>query len=234
LEKETRALMTVVVFFMLSLIGAWVLFSTLESYAEMWSPPYRLGGAVAGFFIIFLVLFMTYSKLTAKPVSTLMKEASRAISKPKGFREYRSSEKGFMIYYPEEWKMVEDLTFPPVSFVKEDGSNLRIISQKADKRFLNALKEDPKQFSDLLLRFYGVMFKDLTILEKRTTAIHGMQCPMYIMEQKIEGESLRYVQIGYIDVKRGTLHWINWTTAAAKYEDLKPLFEKIVSTFQTI
>ncbi len=53
------------VFFMLSLVGAYVLFKVLKSSAVITRPGYRAGGALAGFLLLFGSLNMTHYKLSA-------------------------------------------------------------------------------------------------------------------------------------------------------------------------
>jgi len=237
LEKETKYAIIVGFFFALSLVGAVVLFSTLESYAEVVSPPYRLGGAIAGFFVIFTILFTSYSKLLAKPPSELIKEAAKAITKPKGFHDYRSVDRGFSIYYPKKWEVTEDMKME-VMFRRKDGSNLNILTQKASKKVIREIETDPSDYIESVEKLYEMLFKDWRVLKKTTTALHGIQCPTCISEQEVDVDgrnvTLRLFQVVYLDVKGEKLHFISWTASNTEYDDLKPLFEKILSTFQII
>ncbi len=58
-----RSIYVIIIFFVLSLIGAFVLFKFLKSTAIIKNPKYQAGGALAGFVIIFGLLFGGYSKL---------------------------------------------------------------------------------------------------------------------------------------------------------------------------
>ncbi len=53
----------VAVFFLLSLVGAYVLFKILESSAVVKRPGYQAGGALAGFLLIFGTLAVTHQNL---------------------------------------------------------------------------------------------------------------------------------------------------------------------------
>lgn len=231
MEKELRSFIFILSFFAASLIGAVVFFSVLKSYAEVVSPPYRLGGAIAGFIVIFYALCKAYSSLVAKPASKLMKEAAKAITKPQGFREYRSVERGFSIYYPKKWEMSEEMSME-VMLRREDGLNVHIATQKASKKAIRALETDPSVYFVFIEKTLEMLFKGVRTLEKTTTALHGIQCPTFITEKKMGGKTLRQIQVVYLDAKGEKLHFITWTTSKAEYEDLKPLFEKILSTFQ--
>ncbi len=55
----------VTVFFLLSLVGAYVLFKVLKSSAVINRPGYQAGGALAGFLLIFGTLAITHQKLSA-------------------------------------------------------------------------------------------------------------------------------------------------------------------------
>lgn len=234
MEKETKYAIIVGFFFALSLVGAVVLFSTLESYAEVVNPPYRLGGAIAGFFVIFIILFTSYSRLLAKPPSKLIKEAAKAITKPKGFREFRSGERGFSICYPKKWELSEEMSMK-VMFRREDGPNVNIVTQKDRKKFIEKLKTDLSIYSEDVEKLFKMISKDWRVLEKTTTALHGIQCPTFISEKKMGAHlTLRLFQVIYPDVKGEKFHFISWTASDTEYDDLKPVFEKILSTFQII
>lgn len=58
-------LIVAVVLFLLSLLGAYVLFKVLKSAAWIKRPDYQAGGALAGFLLIFATLSMTHYKLSA-------------------------------------------------------------------------------------------------------------------------------------------------------------------------
>jgi len=56
-------LLVISVLFALSLLAAWVLFKYLQSTAAVNKPGYQIGGAAAGFVIIFGALSLTYMKV---------------------------------------------------------------------------------------------------------------------------------------------------------------------------
>ncbi len=64
-------LLVIVIFFFLSLIGAYVLFKFLESSAIIKNKKYQAGGAMAGFILIFGILFGAYYKLEANKVQQI-------------------------------------------------------------------------------------------------------------------------------------------------------------------
>lgn len=57
--------LVIVIFFFLSLIGAYVLFRFLDSQAIIDDKRYKAGGAIAGFILIYGCLFGAYYKLEA-------------------------------------------------------------------------------------------------------------------------------------------------------------------------
>ena len=230
MEKESRYALILGFFFILSLIAAWVLFSSLESYAEVTNPFYRLGGAVAGFFVILTTLCVIFTKLIARPASTLVRETIKAVKKPRGFREYISLERGFSLYYPKEWKVEESQMYPPIMF----GEHLTTVTQTTTKKFLKKVEEDPSSFSDTYMKIHEDIFKDYTVIEKSTIALRGIQCPMYIFDKAIGDLTIRTIQIAYLDSERERLHWISWFAPLNEFEKLRPLFDKIVSTFQVV
>lgn len=234
-EKESKYAIILGSFFSMSLVASVVLFSYLESHAEVVNPTYRLGGAIAGFFVIFVTLCYTYSKLIAKPPSEMAKEAARAITKPRGFREYKSSARGFLIYYPKEWEVRESQLVPPVFFERGDGPSVNIVTDKAEEKLLQDIEKDASAFSEFYGDVFENMFKDCKVLEKSTIALHGVQCPMYAIERKIKDVVVRQVQIAYLDVAAKKIHWMTFSAdASGEYEDLRPLFQKMISTFRVL
>lgn len=234
LEREWQSMIIMSTFFILSLIGAVVLFYFLESYAEVTNPSYRLGGAAAGFVVFFITLVGSYSRVVAKPASRLMRDAGRAITKPKGFREYILPENGFSIYYPEKWTTDRTDNFPEVMLRAEDGTNVILGTCRVEKEFMVEYEKDPSQFPVLVETLYGSMFRDFVVLEKRTIALHGKHFPMFITENIIEGNVIKHVQVAYFDAQAEKLHWITFSVLREKYEEMKPIWEKMLSTFHIL
>ncbi len=58
----------VAAYFLLSLVGAYVLFKVLKSSALIQRPGYQAGGALAGFLLIFGTLVLSQQKLSASEV----------------------------------------------------------------------------------------------------------------------------------------------------------------------
>ncbi|MCU1260617.1 MAG: hypothetical protein JWO80_3502 [Bryobacterales bacterium] len=53
----------VTILFTLSLLGAWILFKVLKSKAIITKPEYQVGGAAAGFLLIYAALYQSYTGL---------------------------------------------------------------------------------------------------------------------------------------------------------------------------
>lgn len=66
MPNETFPLFVVIVLFLASLFGAFVLFKVLQSTAVVTTKEYQLGGAMAGFFVIFGLLYWSLSNITSK------------------------------------------------------------------------------------------------------------------------------------------------------------------------
>lgn len=58
-----NALIVILVLFLLSLTAAVILFRFLKSHAEVKTPQYQAGGAIAGFIIVFGLLHMSFDKV---------------------------------------------------------------------------------------------------------------------------------------------------------------------------
>lgn len=64
-------LLVIVILFFLSLTGAYVLFRFLESSAVINDKRYKAGGAIAGFILIYGILFGGYFKLEANKIQKI-------------------------------------------------------------------------------------------------------------------------------------------------------------------
>lgn len=73
--SEYLPITIVTIMFLMSLIGAYVLFKLLKSTAVIKRTGYQAGGALAGFLLIYGILFYSYDKMTQpnsqpEPVTT--------------------------------------------------------------------------------------------------------------------------------------------------------------------
>ncbi len=63
-----KSLLVVAALFALALVAAWVLYGQLQSVAEGTYAGFKLGGAVAVFVVVFLLLRATYERTLGKSV----------------------------------------------------------------------------------------------------------------------------------------------------------------------
>lgn len=75
---DISMLLTVVVVFLMSLGGTYVLFKFLESYAKIENKKYLAGGAIAGFILIFGALTTFYNSLEDKKLKSLEADLASA------------------------------------------------------------------------------------------------------------------------------------------------------------
>ncbi len=64
-SNDMNPLLTIGIIFSLSLVGAIVLFKCLKSSAMIQKASYQAGGAVAGFILIYSMLYYSYSEINA-------------------------------------------------------------------------------------------------------------------------------------------------------------------------
>ena len=69
-------LVVVAVLFILGLVAAWLLFRILQSTAAITRKDYQLGGAAAGFLIIYSALYYSYRELARIDVEGMRAEAA--------------------------------------------------------------------------------------------------------------------------------------------------------------
>jgi hypothetical protein len=78
-----KELFAVALLFGLSLGAAWVLFKVLGSTAAVTRKEYQLGGAAAGFLIIYSALYGSYSQLVHQKIDDIQKEAQQEVGAAK-------------------------------------------------------------------------------------------------------------------------------------------------------
>lgn len=83
MEKSQECFLVICVFFVLSLAATWVLFTYLESFAQIENPTYKLGGGLAGFISTFVVLVKSYSHIVKVSASTVIQEAISGVRRPR-------------------------------------------------------------------------------------------------------------------------------------------------------
>lgn len=235
MEREWQSMIIMSTFFILSLIGAVILFNFLESYAEVTNTTYRLGGAAAGFIVFFVTLVAAYSRIVAKPASKLVREAGHAFNKPKGFRKCELIENGFSIYYPEKWDSVRMDNYPQIILNAEDGKTMLILStHPMNKEFVVEFEKDPSQLSSQIEYFYANVLSSYTIKSKSTIALHGKQFPVFVAEKVIDGTPCKYMIVFYVDTKAEKMHTLTFGAISEIFEEKENTLKRILSTFQTL
>jgi len=232
MEKSYEYFLIICVFFILSVGGAGFLFAYLESYAQVENPTYKLGGAIAGFTVIFMILFFSYSHLIAKiPASTVVKEAISSVRKLRGLRQYRLDDRGFLIHCPKNWKISEITT--PIMFAGPKGENININVEKISKKDAKRMIRNPQVIYDMMKRIYKGLMTNYKPLGQGKIFIRGVECRMF--EHEAGDPPQRQAQIFYVDLKKNKLYTITWTFSdPSEYERLRPIFERITSTFQVL
>jgi hypothetical protein len=231
MQQETKYAIIVACFFLLSLLAAFILFALLQSYAMVEQASYRLGGAVAGFVVVFTLLFTSYSRLINKPASTLAKDAAKAITKPRGFKEYFSTERGFQIYYPKDFKIAEE-ALPPVMFRDAKGENVVIQAVKSHKKELADLEKNPSEFIKLYKGTLEAIYPNIKWIDEEIYSLLGKQCPRLVYERLINDKLFRQIQVAYPDLENERIHWLTLSCNIDNFDNMKPIFEKMLSTFK--
>jgi hypothetical protein len=77
LRQQVDTLLPIVAITAISIVVAWVLFEILESTATVRSGWYQLGGGIAGFVVVFLMLRSWYDRRDAQRAENLAIEIAR-------------------------------------------------------------------------------------------------------------------------------------------------------------
>jgi hypothetical protein len=241
----------------LSLAAAFVLFKGLESTAVFKSQKADLGGAIAGFVVVFMLLRATYFKdsaespgeatharlqeLQAALAENEKKRLLQTMSPPPGFRIEVAAdlEVPFAISYPETWSF----SILPRQFnygVAKDeasakvlgfGRNFNIVINdiaRVSAGFDNMVSEARRSLSALIPNS-SLMLSESFLLNGLPAARHRFD---YTANAPDPRPPLTLYQVMLADAQRRYIFTISFTTTTADFGTSRPLFDNILSTFR--
>lgn len=77
--QSISPIFVVAIIFLLSLLGAFVLFKFLKSYAKIQRKGYQAGGALAGFLLIYAALYSSYDRIEQARIAEARTEREAAL-----------------------------------------------------------------------------------------------------------------------------------------------------------
>lgn len=252
-ERKSR-LIVVGVLLILSLVAAVVLFYFLDSFAQVQNRTVSLGGAAAGFVVIFYLLRNTYFRVPStdivpsgkskdEEIEILKNLLKKAIASkldnfvvPEGYKDEVSQEFQFGFCYPQDWEFSR---FPQITVygaARDSKSaekpgiarNVTVVvtDMSNDKRDLNEIYENGVQ--SVLLSV-----PNAELVSKKELLFQGLPAMKYRANYVTnDGRQLTLDQTAVADKERNNLYHITFSTTQENFDSSKGLFENIASTFR--
>lgn len=254
LSREVKNFLILVGIFILSLGAAVILFYLLDSFAQIQQKGIKIGGAGAGFVIIFFILRDTYFRIASEEIKTKGISTDEKISKleaeierltvsklnnfivPNGYKQEISEEFQFGFCYPEGWQFVKFPEETLYGFVKDFNSfekigfarnvNVIISDISIQGNNLNALFESGLDSVLELMPNAKMIFKEDLLFQ-------GLPAMKYRVDYVTNsGQQLTVYQFLVASKDRKYLYTISFTTTQEDFNSSKVLFDNIASTFR--
>ncbi len=255
LSTERRSfLLVVVVLSILSLGAAVILFYFLDSFAQVQNKGVSLGGAVAGFVVIFLLLRDTYFKVpdteiksnklsTNEKIHRLETQIEQLITSkldnfvvPKGYKPEVSKEFQFGFCYPEYWVFSR---FPQQTLYGL-ARDLKSAKKLGFARNVNVVITDISSQEVELDEIYEsnltgalALISNAKLVFKENFLFQGLPAMKYQVDWVTNsGEQLVLYQIFVADKNRKNLYTISFTTTQEDFDSSRVLFDNVAGTFR--
>lgn len=258
LSGERRSFLLVVgILLILSLGAAIVLFYFLDSFAQVQSRGVSLGGAAAGFVVIFLLLRDTYFRVTSterkfknlsagEKIRRLETQIEQLIASkldnfivPQGHKSEISKEFQFGFCYPKDWDFSR---FPQKTFYgfAVDLKSAEILGVARNVNiFIEDIEDISKEEGDLREIYESSLAGGLAFIPnaelifKEEFLFQGLPATKSRINYVTNlGEELALYQISVADKNRKNLYTISFTTTQGDFDSSKALFDNIASTFR--
>lgn len=252
---ERRSFLLVVAILMiLSLGAAAVLFYFLNSYAQIQNKGVSLGGAAAGFVVIFILLRNTYFRVTTverefenlptdEKIRNLQTQVEQLIKSkldnfivPEGYKEEVSNEFQFGFCYPKYWEFSRFPKQTQYGIVKD----LESAGKLGFARNMNLIVTDISGMKAELYEIYETSLAELlTVMHSAKLVFEddflfqGLAAKKYRVDYTTNlGDQLAVYQILVADKDRKDLYIISFTTTQEDFDSSRVLFDNIAGTFR--
>jgi len=252
--ERSSFLIVVGVLLILSLGAAIVLFYFLDSYAQVQNKTISLGGAAAGFVVIFLLLRETYFKVTSterefqqlstdEKIRRLEVQIEQFVTSkldnftiPSGYKAEVSKEFQFGFCYPEDWEFARFPQQTLYGFARDLQSHKRL----GFARNMNVAITDISSGGEDLHKMYeeGVagnlaFIPNAELIFKEEILFQGLPAMKYRVNYVSNlGDECTLYQILVVDKDRKNYYAISFTTTQEDFSSSRTLFDSIASTFR--
>ncbi|HEX7320325.1 MAG TPA: hypothetical protein VF399_08210 [bacterium] len=254
-SRERRSfLLVVVVLFILSLVAAYVLFYFLDSFAQVQNKGVSIGGAAAGFVVIFLLLRDTYFRITSterefkkfsadEKIRRLETQIEQLITSkldnfivPIGYKPEVSKEFQFGFCYPEYWEFSRFPQETQYGFARD----LKSVERLGFARNVNVIITNIDTWKGELDEMYESGLADVLALMPNAKLVFkenflflGLAAKKYRVDWVTNlGEQLALYQILVVDRVKENLYTLTFTTTQEDFDSSIALFDDIALTFR--
>ncbi len=239
----------------LSLGTSFILFQVLDSIAEVKSKSISLGGAAAGFYIIFKLLEKSYYKVFAQEskllidIEELKKENKRLLLKigqltkikvdcPDNYISEISSDLKFGFAYPDYWHFAKS-KFIDYCFVVEKPENNKGKTNDIVTNFsvvyidTSEIENDIEEISEIHIKDELYETPNSKIIEKADNFINGIKVKkttiLWIDDKR--NEFIGYLNL-FLDEANQRIIKVTCTSLKHEFEMKKETFDNILNTFR--
>lgn len=255
LSRERRSFLLVVgILLILSLGAAVVLFYFLDSVAQVQSKGVSLGGAAAGFVVIFLLLRDTYFRVTSterkfknlsadEQIHRLETKIEELIASkldnfivPQGYKSEISKEFQFGFCYPKDWEFSRFPQQTQYGFARDLKSAERLGSARNMNVIITDISSHEGELDEIYessLSMVSTCMSNAKLIFKEDSLFQGLAAMKYRVDWVTNlGEQVALYQILVADKGRKNLYTISFTTTQGDFDSSKALFDNIASTFR--
>ncbi len=248
-SKERRDFLVVVgILFTLSLIGAVVFFYGLDSLAQIQNKFISLGGAIAGFVVIFILLRSTYFRVTSterefgklsanekvrnleKQIEDLLINKFDDFNIPQGYKAEISKEFRFGFCYPEDWgfSRFSELKLYGGAVDEKSGNNIVIA--------ISDITDQEKELDEIYkaeLELQSDLFPKAQVIFRENILFHGLPASKHLLNYETNsGLAISLYQIMVTDKKKQNLYVLSFTTSQGDFNSMRGVFDNIAGTFR--
>ncbi|MEZ9139754.1 MULTISPECIES: hypothetical protein [unclassified Shewanella] len=216
----------IVIFFVLSLSAAFILFKWLDNSAVVNTPFGKFGGAIAGFIGVYLLLHNSYSELNEN-------SSTKSLDLPNSYNQYISDKWKFGFGYSKgnqfsEWRkreIVGSVGFGPegnISFSVEelDGNELQNLNKS------QAIVSIIDKQLDLIKNIH----REHEVLSMEDYSIGGVSGKVIKLKGKLRGKDILTTLIIIPHFELNNLYFFDLTTTEQSHDTHLTEFNKVIST----
>jgi hypothetical protein len=250
-EDRIYGIIFLIILISLSLSASYILFRVLDSVAEIKSKSISLGGAIAGFFIIFKLLERSYYKVFAQEskllddIDKLKKENRELILKigqlsnitidcPSDYKTEISSDLKFGFAYPNHWDFIKSKMID-YGFIIENNYKTKKIVTNCSIVYIDANNSENSLDQIIEVNIKDELYEtpNSKIISDTTNIINGLSVRRLVVDwiDTNKMELTGYLNI-FIDELNQRFIKVTFTCDRKEFHTQKISFDNIANTFK--